>query len=99
MDRPSAPTAQGPVIDMTLDGRVLDPPTRWTRWRGLWQALPAGSLPAILATSLLVLIGAVLLLGFLVVVVPLALLAGLFVVVLRAMGGGGPTVVLRRVRR
>lgn len=80
---PPFPSGEGPkTIDMTLEGELLTPPSRWTRLLRLWQALPRGSVPLILAFLAVVTIGALLLVGFLLVAVPVALVLGLLAMLL-----------------
>ena len=72
-----------PTIDMTLDGDVLAPPSRWTVLRHFWQALPRGAVPALLLGMVAVLAGLVILFGLALLVLPVLLLLGAVGVVAR----------------
>lgn len=76
------------TIDVTLDGEILAPPSLWRKLARLWQALPRGSVPALVVAVLVVAALAVLLLGVLLVAVPVLLVLALVSALLR--GGRQP---------
>jgi hypothetical protein len=78
---------QAPTIDMTLDGRVIAPPTFWTRAREIWRVLPRGSVPVILGGLVLLALAAIFVVGVLIVAVPVILALAVIGLIVRASHG------------
>ena len=83
------PERRVPTIDMTLDGDVVAPPSFWARMRAIWRALPAGTVPSLMAAAIVLACVAVFLLGVLLLAIPLLVGLGILGLVLRAGLGSG----------
>ena len=82
---PASTPERSPVIDMTVDGTILVPRSRWSRLLASWRSLPPGAIPAPLPALAALGALAVVLLGLALIVLPIALVLGFATLLFRGL--------------